>query len=610
MEKDRTIIAIILSMVVILLYFQYFAPKSQPKPKPAEQEEEQKQPVETAGKEPEKPVEHPKETAPEQPDDKEPEIVEEPPEQVEPESGSVRTDNLIVRWSNSSAALTEITLTAREDERYLYPDHTRERPLRLLFSKGDEDFVLRLCADDSTADIASGNWHVSRDESDSRKLVMWTDITAADRNKLRITKTFLFEEDSYHLTLDIRVENLATDGSVAWSYRLLGVSGIVEEADTRTTGGSLVAHRFEKSLDIARKTPRSLTDKEPRKEYSAGGAWAGLENKYFAAIVAPADNMTGGAIQSIVVERISKPGKAPPPGSEEPVLMNMRVILASNKLEIKAGAENALTHRYLLFVGPKQGDVVGRARYNELGFENLLDFGRFGFLSKLFLWVMRGVYYIIPNWGIAIIILTLIVRVCLHPVSRKSQMSMQRYQKAMQKLKPKLDKLKEKHKGNRQKLNTETMKLFKEEGVSMLPAGGCLLMFLQIPVFIGLYWALSLSIELRQAGFVFWIDDLSRPDAAFTLPGNIPLLGTPFINILPIIMLGAMIFQQKSQPRPQDAQQASQQKMTMYIMMIVIGYIFYNMPSGLVLYFLTSTLVGIAESRYIRRKLAAEDQGK
>ena len=608
MEKDRTIIAIILSMVVILLYFQYFAPK--PQPKPAEQEQEQEQPVETAGKEPKEAEKKPEESAPEQPEDREPETVEEPPEQIEPESGSMQTDNLEVRWSNSSAALTEVTLTAREDDRYLYPDHTRERPLRLLFSEGNEDFLLRLCSDESVKDIAGNNWHVSRDESDSHKLVMWTDVTASDRKKLRITKTFFLEEDSYHLTLEIRIENLSAAGSIPWSYRLLAVSGIVEEADTRTTGGSLVAHKFEKSLDIARKTPRSLTDKEPRKEYSAGGAWAGLENKYFVAIVAPADNITGGAIKSIVVERISKPGKPPQPGSEKPVLMNMRVILASNKLEVKAGAENALTHRYLLFVGPKQDDVVGRARYSELGFENLLDFGRFGFLSKLFLWIMRGVYYVIPNWGIAIIILTLIVRVCLHPISRKSQMSMQRYQKAMQKLKPKLDKLKEKHKGNRQKLNAETMKLFKEEGVSMLPAGGCLLMFLQIPVFIGLYWALSLSIELRQAGFVFWIDDLSRPDAAFTLPGNIPLLGTPFINILPIIMLGAMIFQQKSQPRPEDPQQASQQKVTMYIMMIVIGYIFYNMPSGLVLYFLTSTLVGIAESRYIRRKLAAEDQGK
>jgi YidC/Oxa1 family membrane protein insertase len=610
MEKDRTIIAIVLSMVVILLYFQYFAPKPQPKPEPAGQKEQQEKPKETTGEEPGETAEQPEEPPEKPPETEEPEIVEEPQEQVEPESGAITTENLEVRWSNSSAALTEVTLTAMEEGHYVYPDHTRERPLRLLSAESSEDFVLRLCRDDSTADIAGGNWHVSPDESDPRKLVMWTELRSEDGGKLRVTKTFSFEEDAYHLNLEIRVENLDAEGSAKWSYRLLGVSGIVEEADTRTSGGSLVAHRFDKSLDIARKTPGSLTDKEPRKEYSAGGAWAGLENKYFAAIVAPSDNITRNAIESIVVERISAKREPRSPADEEPAIMNMRVVLASNKLDVKAGAENALIHKYMLFVGPKQDDIVTRAKYSELGFENLLNYGRFGFLSKLFLWIMRGVYYVIPNWGIAIIILTLIVRACLHPVSRKSQMSMQRYQKAMQKLKPKLDKLKEKHKNNKQKLQAETLKLFKEEGVSMLPAGGCLLMFLQIPVFIGLYWALSLSIELRQAGFVFWIDDLSRPDAAFTLPGNIPLLGTPFVNILPILMLVAMILQQKSQPRPEDPQQASQQKLTMYIMMIVIGYIFYNMPSGLVLYFLTSTLVGIAESRYIRRKLAAEDQGK
>lgn len=605
MEKDRTIIAIVLSMVVILFYFQYLAPRSQPGPA---------QPGKQGEKPAEKPAQEPPDTAQAQPESqepevREPEVREEPPEEVEPEAGSIQTGNLMVRWSNNSAALSEITLVARKEERYLYPDHTRERPLRLLSAEGGEDFMLRVCRGDSAADIARGNWHVSRDESGPGRLVMWTEVDTPERGRLRITKTYLFEEDAYHLTLDVKIENLGSS-SVQWEYRLLGVSGIIEEADTRTSGGSLVAHRFENSLDITRKTPGSLTDKEPRKEYSAGGAWAGLENKYFAAIVAPADNITGKAVRSVVVERIFEQEKTAPLGSREPVLMNMRVILAGNKLKIEPGAQNALIHRYLLFVGPKQDDVLGMPKYAGLGFGGLLDYGRFGFLSRFFLWIMRGVYYVIPNWGIAIIILTLIVRVCLHPVSRKSQMSMQRYQKAMQKLKPRLDKLKEKHKGNRQKLNAETMKLFKEEGVSMLPAGGCLLMFLQIPVFIGLYWALSLSIELRQAGFMFWIDDLSQPDAAFTLPGNIPLLGTPLVNILPIIMLVAMIMQQRSQPRAEDPQQASQQKVTMYIMMIVIGYIFYNMPSGLVLYFLTSTLVGIAESRYIKRRLAAEDQGK
>ncbi len=287
----------------------------------------------------------------------------------------------------------------------------------------------------------------------------------------------------------------------------------------------------------------------------------------------------------------------------------MRVSLVSKEIPLAPGEEKI--HRYLFFVGPKQEDVL--EKYKSLGLDRLLDYGWFGFLSKLFMWILRGIHHIIPNWGVAVIILTFIVRGCLHPVSRKSQMSMQKYQMGMQKLKPKLDKIKAKHKNNRQKVTQETLKLTKEEGISMFPAGGCLLMLLQIPVFIGLYWALSLSIELRQASFVFWIDDLSQPDAAFALPSNIPLLGTPFINILPILMMASMVFQQLTQPKAADPQQAQQQKMTMFIMVIVLGFIFYSMPSGLVLYFLTSNAVGIVETRHIKRKLASEaerPQGK
>jgi YidC/Oxa1 family membrane protein insertase len=593
MEKDRTIIAILLSMIAILIYFQFMTPKPAPQaPKPA--------PGETVQEKPSQPVEPAKpEPVIEEKQTPEPEIVEIP--SVPAQGDSVQTGALKLGWKNGAAAFSEITLTAKKEEQYLYPDHTRERPLRLLFSESGDDFALRMCKADSVEDIVPGNWKVV--SRSAEKIVMQASV----KKGLVATKTLTFEKDKYHVILELRLEN-TTSQPITSSYRLLVANGILEEAGTRMPGGSLVAHRVEGSVEVIRNAPNSLTDKEPSKVFSAGGVWAGLENMYFATVLAPEDEVTRKAVDTILVERMTaSPEKKTDAGSKEPKLINMRVIFTTTEVVVEPGSENARTHRYLLFAGPKQADIL--KNYKHLGFDQLLDYGRFGFLSKLFLWVLRGVYYIIPNWGIAIIILTLFVRLCLHPVSRKSQMSMQKYQKAMQKLKPKLDKLKEKHKGNRQKLNTEMMKLYKEEGVSILPAGGCLLMILQIPVFIGLYWALSLSIELRQASFVFWINDLSKPDAAFTIAGGIPLLGQ-YINILPIIMLIAMIMQQRSQPKPQDPQQASQQKMTMYIMLFVIGFIFYSMPSGLVLYFLTSTLVGIGETRLIRRKLAAEELSK
>jgi YidC/Oxa1 family membrane protein insertase len=595
MEKDRTIIVIILSMLVILVYFQFFTPKPVPKPAPQPARRETPQPGPETPAQPPQKQETPVVTTPSE----QPVQPEEPLEPPVPLKGStVRTPTLEIDWKNGAAAFSEVTLTARKDNKFIYPDHTRENPLRLLFSEDGEDYTLRLCKADSIEDIAPGNWKVIRE--DASEFVMEARVGAG----LKITKRFTFSENSYYTLMQVKLRN-ESDTAISPAYRLLVVNGILDETGSRSPGGSVVAQRVEGNLKVNRTAPSKLTKEKPSKEYTAGGAWAGLENMYFAAVVVPEDKVTTEAVRSIIVERaFEEPAQPEKVDRDKPRLMNMRVILQSREILLNPGEEKE--HRYFFFTGPKQEDVL--QEHTDIGLDELLDFGKFGFLSKIFLWILRGIYYIIPNWGIAVIILTLIVRLCLHPVSRKSQMTMQRYQLAMQKLKPKLDKLKEKHKNNRQKLTKEQMKLYKEEGVSMFPAGGCLLMLLQIPVFIGLYWALSLSIELRQASFFWWINDLSQPDAAFKLSGNIPLLGTACVNILPIIMLVTMIVQQKTQPRSADPQQAQQQKMTMYIMLFVIGFIFYSMPSGLVLYFLTSTLVGIGETKLIKRKLAAEAQ--
>jgi YidC/Oxa1 family membrane protein insertase len=597
MEKDRTIIAIVLSILVILVYFQFFGPKPKPAQQPPAPGPVRPEPRPETPENTPKPVEKP---VPEV----EPTVSEAPEEPAEPlEQGSVRTGTIDVAWSNAAAALREVTLTAKKDGVYVYPDNTRENPLRVLYSEDNQDYILRVCRPDSVEDIAGGNWRMV-ERSDS-ELVMEARIS----DSLVMTKRFVFAADAYHVRLEITLKNTG-DAPVAALYGLLVSNGILDEGSGRVSSASVLARQVGNSFDVKRDYVSGLTDEAPAITYTAGGVWAGLENKYFAAVVAPEDEPTRSAIGSVTVERVSKPpAQAPPCDLANPGLLNMRVILKTSEIVVQPGEESSRTHKYLFYVGPKQDDVLERPEYAPYKFDRLLDYGMFGSLSKLFLWILRGAYYVIPNWGIAVIILTLIVRACLHPVSRSSQTKMQKYQRAISRLKPKMDKLREKHKNNRQKLNAEMLKLYKEEGVSIFPAGGCLLMLLQIPVFIGLYWALSLSIELRQASFVFWINDLSQPDAAFTLSGNIPILGTPYINILPIFMLVAMIFQQKTQPRAADPQQASQQKTTMYIMLVVIGFIFYSMPSGLVLYFLTSTLVGIGETRLIKRKLAAEEGG-
>jgi YidC/Oxa1 family membrane protein insertase len=167
--------------------------------------------------------------------------------------------------------------------------------------------------------------------------------------------------------------------------------------------------------------------------------------------------------------------------------------------------------------------------------------------------------------------------------------------KRMGELQPKIKQLQEKHKDDRQAQSQEMMKLYKEAGVN--PLGGCLPMVLQIPVFIGLYYALQSSIELRQAPFFLWIDDLSRPETLFTLPGT----GWP-VRLLPILMTGSMVLQQRMTPT--TSMDPTQQRTMMFVMPLMFFFMFYGFPSGLVLYWLVSNLLAVAQQMYLNRRMS------
>jgi YidC/Oxa1 family membrane protein insertase len=211
-------------------------------------------------------------------------------------------------------------------------------------------------------------------------------------------------------------------------------------------------------------------------------------------------------------------------------------------------------------------------------------------VTNFFAWMLRACYAVIPNYGVAIILLTILVRVVTAPLTTRQMRSMKR----MGELSPRLKELQEKHKDDRQKQSEEMMKLYRETGVN--PLGGCLPLVLQFPVFIGLYYALQSSIDLRQAPFFGWIDDLSRPESLFTLPGfNLP------VRILPLIMGATMVLQQRMTPTTMDPQQA---RMMMTIMPIMFTVLFYQFPSGLVLYWMVSNLLAIAHQAWVNRKSA------
>lgn len=247
--------------------------------------------------------------------------------------------------------------------------------------------------------------------------------------------------------------------------------------------------------------------------------------------------------------------------------------------------------RMLMYIGPNYELYL-----NPFGLDHVVNFGKLDVICKLLLGFMQETHKLISNYGVDIILLTLVLNLLLFPLTRASLMSMKR----MQLVQPQINKLKEKFKNDQQRLTKETMELYKKHNVN--PMGGCLPMILQMPVFISLYVALSKSFDLLNARFL-WISDLTSPDSVY-LPFSLPILGNK-IHVLPLIMMVGMVVQQRitSSSMPTSDPQMAQQQKTMAVMMpIMFGFLFYQMPSGLVLYWLTNTVFMITVNLLMRSK--------
>ena len=265
-----------------------------------------------------------------------------------------------------------------------------------------------------------------------------------------------------------------------------------------------------------------------------------------------------------------------------------------------------------MYLGPKDPEVL--SSYKELNYRSVIQYGSWiapAFLVRLFLASLKGLRAVVFDYGIAIVILTLLVKLLLHPLNRKNQKAMQRYQHKMAAIQPEIDRIKERYKNNRQKMQREMQRVMKEHGVNpQQMLGGCLLMFLQLPIWIALISVFRVAIELRQApAFFGLIADLSLPDRTLEFSSPLPLVGWKYLNVLPVLYVILTLVQQRLSPKPKDEQARQQQKM-MGFMMVFFGFIFYNFSSGLLLYFLTSALLGIVEQQIIRRELAAEKEAE
>lgn len=387
--------------------------------------------------------------------------------------------------------------------------------------------------------------------------------TLKKEDVLQITKTYTFHNSNDYIHLGVQTKNLSP-GEIRFSYQLTGPSGLQETGKVYGRSFLMAEAAIDEKLERKHSTKGVW-------EQQGDVSWVALKNRYFAAILKPFSDPA-----SVGIEGDRRKGLTTFVTSQD------RVIAPGGMVE----------EEYLLYAGPLVEDRLKAVGY---GMERALDYGWFGGISKILLATLRFFHKGVKNWGVAIILLTMLVNAVTFPLTRKSFTSM----KQMKDIQPHMQKLKELHKDNSQKLNKEMMELYKKYNVN--PFGGCLPLLLQIPIFIGLYQGLIRSVELKGAGFL-WIKNLAKPDAA-PLPFSLPVVGNS-LNILPLLMVGAMFLQQKFSQAASAAmtqEQAQQQKMMMIMMPVFFGFLFYNMPSGLVLYWLTNTVLMVSEQAFMTK---------
>ncbi|MCH7814580.1 MAG: YidC/Oxa1 family insertase periplasmic-domain containing protein, partial [Planctomycetes bacterium] len=480
--------------------------------------------------------------------------------------------------------------------------------------------------------LADLYWHGATGTSSQPpgETVTFTAEVADDQGRalLRLTRRYFlprqaFDEKRYDLSVDLSVENLS-DRPLEVAVNLLGPIGF-QKIETRMGD--------DRAISIGRLTEDQVELNSLLFSKAAGGEshplhtlndrdpfwWAAVDNKFFTWIVTPLtpEGREGPGYIS-EVEAVDRDGLS---DTDDDVTLR----LAISDQTIAPGV--TVSFPMECYLGPKDrtifGDAEGHPDYARRNFFLLISrmytWCAFSWLAELMIWLLAAMHLVIRNYGVAVIILVLVVRTLLHPITKKGQVNMMKMQKEMGKLQPKMAELKKKHANDKARLNTEMQKLYQNEGIN--PAGQmltCLPMMLQMPIWIALYTSLNNNIAMRHQGFL-WAKDLTAPDALiqFGTEFNIPLIGSMMgpissFNILPILWAFSMYAQQKLMPKPTPppggepsagADQAAQMQKMMPFMSIIFALMFYNAPSGLTLYIMASTVFGTIEQYRIRQHI-------
>ena len=402
---------------------------------------------------------------------------------------------------------------------------------------------------------------VQQDAPDSAYLINPETISYTNRiGEKTITKTITLYPDDFIMDIEIDVSSVSDDilgGAFLFSW-LGGLPTTEKDTITEKTYFGAYLYQGGELLDIKAGSGESF-----KNEYKGQTDWVAIRTKYF--VTALLDNGSN----QIIGSTISAANTAKE-------LYDIAIELPTNqKVDVS------------LYLGPLEYDRVKNLNAN---LEAIMNFGWTIIrpISKGVLWTLKSMHRYIPNYGIILIIFSIMVKLIVYPLTKKSYQSTT----AMQALQPEINNLKEKYKNNPTKLNQATMELYKKKGVN--PLGSCLPMLLQMPLLIALFTVFRSTIELRGEPFVFWIKDLSAPDIIFNLPFKIPIYGD-YVCALPIIMALSMYAQQKMM-MVEGANQ-EQQKLMQYFMMGFFFLLFNSFPSGLNLYYTLFNVLTIAQQK-------------
>ena len=420
--------------------------------------------------------------------------------------------------------------------------------------------------------IQLDNGWVLQSKTDSYYIDVAKSVTYTNTlNGKKITKVLTFYPDRFIIDIDIDITSLANN-TLANSYTLTWLGGIPPtEKDSVTEGTYFYSYLYQggELLDVKVSQGETFLN-----EYKGQTDWIAARSKYFVTCLF---DDTGDQINGSTISASYK----------DKELYDLSISLQSNKVA-----------NVSLYLGPLEYERIKNLGVN---LESIMDFGWpiIRPISKSVLWVLKSMNRVIPNYGVILIIFSILVKLIVYPLTKRSYQSTQ----AMQAIQPEINNLREKYKNNPTKLNQATMELYKKKGVN--PLGTCFPMLLQMPLLFALFTVFRSTIELRGEPFVFWIKDLSAPDVIFYLPFKVPLYGD-YVCALPILMALSMFAQQKMmQPATATGPQAQQQKMMQYFMMGFFFLLFNSFPSGLNLYYTLFNVLTIAQ-----QKLTTNTQAK